>query len=84
MGDDLQRLAGEIALVKPAGEQMTTVVNVKVGFGGLEHSVPRVERPISRKVLRLDELVKIVIRVSNDSSPMVKPYSRSLDQIQKQ
>lgn len=84
MGDDLQRLAGEIALVKLAGEQMTTVVNVKVGSGGLERSVPRVERPISRKVLRLDDLVKIVIRVSHDSSTMVKPYTRSLGRIQKQ
>lgn len=65
MGGDLQRLAREIALVKPAGRQMTTVVNVKVGSGGLEHSVPRVERPMSRQVLRLDDLVNIAIRVSH-------------------
>lgn len=55
-------LAGNEALSKPAEEQMTSAAKADSASDELGHAVPRVGRPLSRKLRRPDYAVKIKIQ----------------------
>jgi hypothetical protein len=59
---DPQGLARSGDLVKPAEEQMTTAPNGDSASDELGYAVARVERPLSRKVPRLDYAVKLKLK----------------------
>lgn len=61
MGDP-RGLAGSGALVKPTEEQMTSAPNTDSASDELGYAVPRVKRPLSRKVRRLEYAVKTKIK----------------------